>query len=133
MFRLLTEPSSGVFMSLKLHIFTNIYALVHFVSAILSLSLLLICIVTLYLCWTDRLVQGIHKIMVRLQWESLLKPHHYFVYALYFRRCYYTVRMHGTVSSYSVGVYSYGVCCTWLCVRIKFITAFTSARHLSLS
>jgi hypothetical protein len=50
MFRLLTEPSSGVSMSLKLHIFTNVYALVHFVSTILSPSLLLMCTVTFYLC-----------------------------------------------------------------------------------
>ena len=56
MFRLLTEPSSRVFMSLKLHTFTNVCALVHFVSTVLTPSLLLMCTVTLYLCWTDRLV-----------------------------------------------------------------------------
>jgi hypothetical protein len=47
MFRLLTEPSSGGFLSLKLHIFRNIYSLVHFVNTVLPHSLLLMCTVTL--------------------------------------------------------------------------------------
>jgi hypothetical protein len=41
MFRLLTEPSSGVFLSLKLHLFKNVYSLVHFVNTVLPPSLLM--------------------------------------------------------------------------------------------
>ena len=34
MFRLFTEPSSGVFLSLKLHIFKNVHSLVHFINTV---------------------------------------------------------------------------------------------------
>jgi hypothetical protein len=36
---------------------------------------------------SDNIIQGIHKRMVRFHKNSLLIPHHSFVYALYIQKC----------------------------------------------
>jgi hypothetical protein len=77
------------FMSLKLHIFTNVYSLVHFVS-------------TIFVTFT------------------VIDVHSYFVFVelinWYFRRCYCTYAWYCIFLF--CGVYSYAVCCTWLCVSL---------------